>query len=167
MYLLPIIGTLAAMGLWDLIQAKVFDRYKNIVYFAVASSLIWTIYQIILLFPNQYAYFNDLSGGFSQNYMKYETEYWGGIYREGSIYIRENLAKDKPQDLKVYSCNIGFSVDYYSEKKFITVIKRQEADIIICDFSEDRRLNLQGKLLKTINLGNVPYLYIRENEFKK
>ena len=167
MYLLPIIGTLAAMGLWDLIQAKVFDRYKNIVYFAVASSLIWTIYQIILLFPNQYAYFNDLSGGFSQNYMNYETEYWGGTYREGSMYIRENLAKDKPQDLKVYSCNIGFSVDYYSEKKFITVIKRQEADIVICDFSEDRRLNLQGKLLKTINLGNVPYLYIRENEFKK
>jgi hypothetical protein len=166
LYVIPLIVCLALFGIWDLYKSSISIKIKRVVGVIGLTSILWTIYQIISLFPNHYAYFNEISGGFVKNYTRFETEYWGGIYKDGSIYIRNNLSKSRPQDLKVYSCNSGFSVDYYSEKKFLTTIYKNEADLIICDYAEDKRLDLKGKILKEINLGNVPYLFIRENEFK-
>ena len=166
LYVIPLIVCLALFGIWDLYKSNLSLKLKKAVAGLGVLSILWTTYQIINLFPNHYAYFNEVSGGFSRNYTRFETEYWGGIYKYGSIYIRNNLSKSKPHELKIYSCNSGFSVDYYSEKKFLTTIKKTEADLIICDYVEDRRLMLKGKVIKEIKLGGVSYLFIRENEFK-
>lgn len=166
LFLIPVFCCLAAFGLWDFYHSKIDLRYKMLLILIGFSSFFWTLYQFISLYPLHYAYFNEVSGGFKKNYMKYETEYWGGAYKFGSRFVRENFAMNPNNPLKVYACSSGFSVDYYSHKKFLVTIKRQEADIIICDFPEDFRRNLRGKILKTINVDGVPFLLIRENEFK-
>jgi len=115
------------------------------------------------MFPYQYAYFNELAGGFKGAYTNYETEYWGAMYKESAIYVRENLTTDNPYDTTVYSCNVAYAVDYYSHKKFITIIDRQQADYIICDYPEDARRNLQGEIVHEDYLDGVPFMIVRKN----
>ena len=167
LYLIPIICAMSLFSLWDFLNSKLSQKIKIFGLIPVFLSIFWTLFEVWKMYPNHYAYFNEISGGFRKNYNKYETEYWGGLYKEGAIYIRDNLSGKNPSDLKVFSCNLGYSVDYYSHKKFSMAGKLSEADIIICDFVENAKNNFQGRVIKEIKLHDVPYIFIRENELKK
>ena len=77
LFLVPLIVCLALFGIWDLYKSDVSIKYKKFVAAFGILSVLYATYQFVVLFPNQYAYFNELSGGFKNNYTKFETEYWG------------------------------------------------------------------------------------------
>ena len=161
-FLIPILVILASFGLIDLINTKMNKYIKVGSYILIVTSLLLTIYNFIRLFPLQYAYFNELSGGLEKNIEKYETDYWGGSYRKAAEYIRDNIATDNPYDIKVYSCNVSYSMDYYSHKKFIMTTFRDQANYIVCTIPEDKRRKLSGEIIKTINLGESGFINIRK-----
>lgn len=163
LYLVPITICLALFTLWDLKESSLKKSFKFLVIIPAFLSFCFAAFQFYKLFPNQYAFFNEFSGSTEKNIVRYETEYWGGLYKEAAIFIRDNLAKDKPQDLKVYSCNVSYAMDYYSHKKFLMTIKREEADLIVCTMPENLKRRYQGEVIKTINLGNSPFMIIRKN----
>jgi hypothetical protein len=164
LYLVPITLCLALMSLWDLKEFSLTLKVKYLLLFPIVLSFCFTVLQFIKLFPYQYAFFNEFTGGTENNILRFETEYWGGLYKDASSYIRDNLAKDKPQDLKVYSCNVSYAMDYYSHKKFLMTINREEADLIVCSVPEDLKRKYQGEIIKTINLGDSPFTIIRKNK---
>ena len=161
-FLIPLLVILGCFGLLDFLNSKINKNVKFIGYSILIVSFILTIYSIFKLFPLHYSYFNEISGGTKSNLEKYETDYWGGSYRKASEYIRDNIATDNPYDVKVYSCNVSYSMDYYSHKKFIMTINKDEANYIVCTIPEDKRRNLSGEVIKTINLDNSPYINIRK-----
>lgn len=159
-FLIPHLVLLAVFGLWDL-QINTFkDKFKNLVIIVTSVSVLWTGWQFIKLFPIHYSYFNELSGGTVNNLTRYETDYWGASYKEAALYIKDTY-KDK---LKVYSCNIGFGVDYYLDKKHEVLIDSEESNFIICDIVMDKQRGYKGRIIKEIDLDGKPFVLIRENK---
>lgn len=158
-FLIPLIVVLAVIGLWDLYKSEVSKYLKYLIFGISFISLIWTSFEITKLFPVHYAYFNELSGGVEKNIDKYETDYWGASYKYAAIYVRDSF-KEKQ---KVYSCNLGFGVDYYMDKKHEVLIDSEEADLIICDVVMDRQRGYRGEVIHKIPLGNQEFIYIRKS----
>jgi len=165
LFLMPMIVTIATFGFFDLLKSKLNQKIKIIFFIGIFSSIVWTLYEIVNLFPNQYAYFNEISGGFRNNYLKYETEYWGGSYKFATEYIRENIAPNY-NDLKVSSCFIGFGVQYYAQGKFRHVIRQSEGDLLICDVVSEMGIEKHklGEIVHQINIHGIPFINIRKNK---
>jgi len=161
-FLIPLMVILACFGFYDLINSKLNSKIKAFIYFVLFLSLTFTIFNFVRLFPLHYSFFNEISGGLERNIEKFETDYWGGSYRKASEYIRDNIATDNPYDVKVYSCNVSYSMDYYSHKKFIMTIEKDEANYIVCTIPEDKRRKLEGEIVKVIYHGDSPYINIRK-----
>ena len=100
LFMIPLIVTIACFGLVDLLKISIERSFKYSIFSVIIASILWTFYEIVNLFPNHYAYFNEISGGFRNNYLRYETEYWGGSYKKAAEYIRDNLSVNN-ENLKV------------------------------------------------------------------
>jgi len=113
LYLIPIIVTISLFNLYDILISKIKTLYKIWLITLITLNLIYIPHQTFKLYPLHYTYFNELAGGLENNILKYETDYWGGSYKKAAEYLRNNLATGDPYDLKVYSCNVSFAMDYY------------------------------------------------------
>lgn len=158
LFLIPLLVLLGIFGLWDLINSKLRNYIKYGVIFFALLSVICTTFELIKLFPNHYSYFNEISGGVERNIYKYETDYWGGNYKEAAIFVRDSF----PDKKKVYACNLGFGVDYYIGKKHEVLIDSEDADLIICDVILDQQRGYDFPIVHQTKLGNEDFVYIRQ-----
>lgn len=163
LFLIPLIVTIACFGLVDLLKINIERSFKYSIFSVIIASILWTFYEIVNLFPNHYAYFNEISGGFRNNYLRYETEYWGGSYKKAAEYIRDNLSVNN-ENLKVSSCFISFGMQYYAQGKFKMEIKESNADIKVCDVVSEMGEKNLGEVIHEIKLHGVTYINIRKNK---
>lgn len=161
-YIIPLMVILACFGFYDLVNSRLNLKIKSLIYLILIASLIYTIFNFVRLFPLHYSYFNEISGGLENNIEKYETDYWGGSYRVASEFIRDNIATGNPYDVRVYSCNVSYSMDYYSHKKFIMTIELDKANYVVCSLPEEKIRRFEGEIVKTIYLGDSPFINIRK-----
>lgn len=75
------------------LRSKIYNqtlaKYATIIIFA--CMFIVPLIMIIQLHPHQKIYFNPLVGGVKGAQDKFEMEYWGSSYKQGSEWINENL----------------------------------------------------------------------------
>jgi hypothetical protein len=120
------------------------------------------IIRMFNLYPYEYLYFNEAIGGLKGARNNFELDYWGQTYKEAvantlAFYNRSNDLKN----IKVYPCNVSFAVLYYSKHEFQIINKSGEADVTICDYDNDKRLGLTGKIITTISREGVPLNIVR------
>jgi hypothetical protein len=127
----------------------------------VGLYLVFTAYRMVILHPYEYVYFNELTLGLRGAQYSFQMDYWGASYKEASEYAINLAQKNNLSDLKVFSCDSRFAVDYYSKFIFHLVGAPREADIIFCDNFRDDIRNLSQPVIHTINREGVPLLYIR------
>ena len=119
-------------------------------------------------FPYQYVYFNKIANLLGNPYKLFESDYSSTKYKEGAGWVRDSYLVDNPQFntsdpetmLKVYACDNGYAVDYYSHKKFITIIHKEKANLILCDFRNQFRSGHEGEIIKEFYIDNNPVLYL-------
>ena len=160
LFLMPMIVTVATFGFIDLLKSKLNQKIKITFLIGIFLSIVWTIYEIVNLFPNQYAYFNEISGGFKNNYLRYETEYWGGSYKKASEFLVNNLSSDV-QNLKVASCYLGFGMQYYSKGTYEVVMKESGAHVKVCDVVSEMDEENLGEIIYEVKLHGVTFVNIR------
>jgi len=163
LFIVPLIVSISCFGFFDFINSTSFKKLKVLIFVGIFASILWTLYEMVNLFPNHYAYFNEISGGFRNNYLKYETEYWGGSYKMAAEYIRDNLAIGN-EDLKVSSCFIGFGMQYYSKGTYEVVMKESNADVKVCDVVSEMGESNLGEVIHEIKLHGVTFVNIRKNK---
>lgn len=96
------------------------EKYnKKIVTIGLSSIIILGLFlpirKLVSLHPNQYVYFNDLSGGLKGNYKQYETDYYMSSAREtfNKLAEKENFAQLK--DTVIIITNMYKEIKAYSE----------------------------------------------------
>lgn len=170
LYFLPIVVTIAAISFYEIYKLLCCKNVKLLFFLTFSLGIVPVILSVLSLFPYHYVYFNELVGGTSQAYKKFDLDYWGASYTEAGIWVRENLNLLKSANayklIRVYACNNCFAVDYISHKKFLTTIYRETSDYIICDITSDMYRRYSGQIIHTLSKNNTPFILIRKNDFK-
>jgi hypothetical protein len=86
-FILPSLFLLAGLGLDWLLSLF---RRPVIQYSLIFLMILPGLYANIRLYPYQYVYYNQLTGGLRGAYRVYELDYWHLAYREAQEYLNEN-----------------------------------------------------------------------------
>lgn len=120
--------------------------------------------RMIHLHPYEYVYFNELTGGLRGAQKLFQLDYWGASYKTGSEYAIK-LAEDRGiENLKVFSCDSRFAVDYYSKGKYQLVGSPKESDILLCDNFRDEIRQLKQPIIYEVKREGVTLLNIRAQQ---
>ena len=168
LFLAPIIVLLAAVNLEMILSALKNKLIRfSIVGIIAINLLILTIYTI-KEYPYHYPYFNKIAFAFGNPYKLFESDYSNTKYREASEWIRDEYLKDESvyshsdlkSMLKVYACDNAFALDYFSHKKFLSVIQKEKANLIVCDYRNLKQSGYEGEIIKEFYLNGYDVLYV-------
>jgi hypothetical protein len=167
LFLVPLIVLISVKHLKDLLQL-IGKKYQLTIILLIIINLFGLAYYSIREFPYQYVYFNKIGHLFGNPYKLFESDYSNTKYREGAewirdTYITENSKYDtsNPKEmLRVYVCDNAYAVDYFSHKKFLTVIHKEDSDLILCDYRNKLQSDYEGNSVKEFFIDGNPVLYL-------
>ena len=90
-FILPPLFLLAGAGI-DLVLRYARQPIIRLILFALIALPL--VEGMVVLHPYEYVYYNELSGGISNTFRRYEMDYWGTSFREVSEHLNTNLPKD-------------------------------------------------------------------------
>jgi len=90
-FILPPLFLLAGFGI-DLILKYI--RHPIIRLSLVGLIVVPIVTSMIALHPYEYIYYNELTGGISKTFRRYEMDYWGTSFREVSEYLNNHLPEN-------------------------------------------------------------------------
>lgn len=94
------------------------------------------LFWIVRSHPNQYTYFNELTGGVGAHYGYYETDYWMNSLMETGDWFYDNVVKDLPSDAEIVVSTNAFVPlrEYLRERddriklKYTSYVNRNKID---------------------------------------
>jgi hypothetical protein len=117
-------------------------------------------YQMIKLHPYQYIYFNQLTGGLSGAFGRYETDYWGKSNKEAIEWLKNKLKENQQYFIKT-EANI-FSNPYYFSENMKTAYSFIKADYYICYTRGFRNLFVDNEhTIHIVERMGVPLNYVK------
>ena len=75
------------------------------------------LYSFFILTPYQYTYSNNFVGKFSENYKKFENDYWGVSTKKLISKIKENNNLPKNSKITISTCGVEKNAQIYYLKK--------------------------------------------------
>ena len=163
LFLVPIAVLISTFNIVELLKTKkVGVGIKKVARIVILVSMVIVGHKMVSTFPHNYVFFNPLADAFGNPHYVFESDYSSTTYKDAAQWVRDEYLKNYAGEklLKVYSCDNGFAVDYYSHKTFETTIKREEADLIICDYKTLLRNDYGGELLHEVSLNGVPVTFV-------
>ena len=161
LYLLPLIAILGSLGLIQLLER--WGLTGKLSLGVLGITVFFLFIKVVRLHPYQYIYFNQFSGGLEANYSKYETDYWGASYKEGTEWLIKTIEANKDKS-QVYPCEMSFAVQYYAKGKFEIVDSTKKADYILCDYETNRAEKIPGNVIYVVERLDTPLLYVKVNK---
>lgn len=168
LFLVPIITFISVLTIFDLFDyLKTYNvKVKYTFVLIIGLSFLLTVKSFITLHPYEYVYFNEFTNGLKDAQGKFDSDYWGASYKESALWIREKFAKTT--SVNVYSCDIPFAVNYYSNQLFQMVFEEEEADFIICDLDNTVQKNYNLPVLYKVEREGVPLNVVLDHrQFKR
>ena len=93
---------------------------------------------------------------------KYELDYWGASYKEATEWLVDN--KNLTHADIIYSCNVDWSVDYYSQKEFfMTFGSDKTANYTICDSENELGRGYKGEIIYQVKRQGVVLNTVRKH----
>jgi tetratricopeptide (TPR) repeat protein len=113
LFIVPLITVLAAMfyeWLFSISNKKLVQgAIAGVLLIGLFSPLQWSIRN----HPNEYCYFNELTGGINGAYGNYETDYWMNSTKEASHWLKNESGLLKPGKKVIVATNCINPVSYY------------------------------------------------------
>ena len=122
---------------------------------------------MIKLFPYQYIYYNQLTGGVNGAENKFEMDYWAVSYKEAAEKL-VNYLKNKDKDNfknKKYNIFVGGpneAASYYFPENLILTTLYDKADYYIVFTRNNSDRNINYKPIIKIERFNVVLSYVKE-----
>lgn len=155
--ILPLV-VLSALGIYTLAQKE--NRLRLVTLGFVGGLMLMTLWEMIILHPNQYVYFNRIfAGGIERASNNYVTDYWNNSYKQGTNWLSEQASVQKDRKIQVYSFPASTSLMLDSDR-FEMVTNPWNADYILTTTRYDQHRVVSGEVLHTIKARTVPLLYI-------
>ncbi len=110
------LAVMAAWGwTWVIENKRVWMRYLGIAIVTIGvGNMTWWM---VRSHPNQYIYFNELTGGLKGAYGYYETDYYSNTMREAVEWFVENeLPKTNGRHIVIHTNNEPLTAQYYMDK---------------------------------------------------
>jgi len=89
------------------------------VYVFIGLSYFQILFSLIIIHPYQNAYLNGITNYFIKNNAEnyFETEYWGQSYKEGALWLNQNMEANATVCVPR---NVAFILNYYLNKEVLT-----------------------------------------------
>lgn len=157
LFVVPPLTVLAALSLtkiWDMLENKAF-WLGRIFSFIFASLIIIQIWIMARLHPDEYVYFNVLTGGTKGAEGRFEMDYWSNSLSEAVTKLGEYLEQenaDNPYNpsFKVAVCGHPLSASYFFPPFLSLTYDLQEADFLIAFTQKDCDEMFKGKPIVTV-----------------
>jgi Dolichyl-phosphate-mannose-protein mannosyltransferase len=138
MFVFPCVAAVAGLALdWLFAQASARGAvWRGALSTAVVAYLAWHAGIMVSLHPDEYIYYNQLTGGVKGAQGRFELDYWGNSYRE-AVNRLEAYVQDEERrtgDHKTYQvmvCAEGSSAAYFFPKNLVLAHNEREADFYI------------------------------------
>lgn len=130
--------------------------------------LVWLAWQIAVLHPYQYAYYNQLAGGLRGAAARFETDYWGTAASAAARQLPAALLADgwpagQIASLAVAGAN-DFSVRYYLPDWIVYTPDPDEADVFLGGMRGFGMDQFDGRVLFSIERLGVPFAVVKRPE---
>lgn len=170
MFLVPPLAILAALGtswFFDVVASR---AARLVAAIAIAASAALTIADMVRLHPYQSVYFNRLTiGGLPGAEGRFETDYWGETFKEGTEWLLANVPGNPSRPLGVGICaGMPFMVSYHFAKApeaasgFVLVDDLHKPHDILLSTTRFRCGERQGRVLHVISRFGVPLFYVKD-----
>jgi hypothetical protein len=168
LFCLPPLSVLAAVGASRLLSR---GRVGKTCFAAVLACVLLSVVEMVRLHPYEYVYFNRaLTGGLPGAASRFQLDYWGLSYKEGTEWLLQNYHKgERPRTrpIEVANCSIDFLTESVLESsprhtEFQEVRKKDDSHVFLSLRNEECDVPLSGPLLHVVEREGVPLLEIRE-----
>ncbi len=162
LFLLPIMSVLASGAFIEFFRKKPWDLGRKAAAGLTAVGILLTLSDMARLHPYEYAYFNQLVGGFRGAYGKYETDYWVASMKEAVKWLETHEIKDPGRSYKIYTDGKPFQAQAYFMPNMVYVSKKEAADYAIimtrAGFKPDP--GEEGKVIHRVEREGAPLSFI-------
>ena len=125
LYLIPFICIIPALVFFFLFK-MIKDRLYKFIFLILISLKIFLLFNFISLTPYQYVYLNIFAGKYSENYKKFENDYWGVSTKKLISHINQNREIFGDSKIKVAICGL----EKNTQKKYLKKIKNFEFELV-------------------------------------
>lgn len=116
LFLMPMINVMAALGWANVMFAFWAKKFKWAVPAVLGLLLVFPLRFMIANHPNEYIYFNELSGGIKKAYGNYETDYWMNSMKELSKWLISHDERIRKGEAVIVCTNSIDPVKHYFER---------------------------------------------------
>jgi hypothetical protein len=174
LFVVPPMAVLAALGLdwlWDWLGALDF-RLAKLYAGVMAGVMVAQIWVMCQLHPDEYVYYNLLTGGVKGAEGAYELDYWGNSLLEATKDLAEYIAMDygdKPitKVYKVAVCGHRLSAAYFFPDYMEFTKKLDEADFIVAFTQGNCQRHFEGRQIITVERFGVALSVVKDRRYLK
>jgi hypothetical protein len=134
---------------------------KIIIFGLIAINLLQTAYEMKILHPYQYIYYNSLVGGLKGANRKYETDYWGTANREAVEWFNKNI-NDPNKTYYISTQGDPLSSTYYFKNNMFLSNDWNKVNYIISFTRWNADRQFSGKTIYKVEREEVPLVYVKE-----
>jgi len=174
LFVVPPMVVLAALGLdrlWGWLE-RLHERAGRGFAGLLAAALVVQIWIMAQLHPDQYVYYNMLTGGVKGAQGAYELDYWGNSLVEATKDLAEYIAMengDKPitHTYKVAVCGHSLSAAYYFPEYMQFTKKIDEADFIVAFTQANCHRYFEGRQIISVERFGVALSVVKDRRYLK
>jgi hypothetical protein len=163
LFLLPISSVMAAMGAIEFFSFPFPGAVKKGVLVLTLLNASLVLVEGARLYPDYYAYFNGIAGGFPGAYGKYETEYWATTLKDSAQWLADKSSREPNRPMKVWITESPPQTTYYFNTNMSDTRGPDGADYrIVVNQEADFPMTPQTKaqLVYTVQREGVPLAYV-------
>ncbi len=158
LFLLPFFSLLTAVFTIEILKSKVL-KIKYLLITLIIINCTTVVVSEIKLFPYQYIYFNELTGGLRGGARYFESDYWNASFREAIVWLKQNKIEDNKK-YTIYTCSESSSLLYYFSKNMKMVDHYDAADYAVCYTRYGTYKKVPGKILYIVKRDLIPLQYV-------
>jgi tetratricopeptide (TPR) repeat protein len=159
LFVIPPLVVLGALGVDEAVKRLSNRRLRYGFSGVIGGAMLWTLWQMVILHPNEYLYFNHLfAGGLKTASERYETDYLNNSYRQGMRWV-EAYARASERRLRLAAGTSAINF-YLSASKFEYVEVPTQADLYLITTHHEGHRAVPGEVLHQIEADGVPILYV-------
>lgn len=164
LFLLPLLSFTASIGFIEILKRR--NKLVRLITLSLLiTNIILVFNQLIVLYPYQYIYFNELAGGLNGASKNFETDYWGATFKEAIYWLKENEFTNYNKTYSVNNCAnptlISKEIELFQDLGInVRWVPYEEAEYFICYQREIRDYTVNGELIHTVSRDNTDLNYI-------
>jgi hypothetical protein len=175
LFVFPPLAALAGVAVSSFMATEAVPRIARVV--GVGILLIAagaTMFDIVMLHPYEYAYFNRSFGGLPAAAGRFETDYWGAAYKEGFAWVVNESHASATRPIRVASCNESSNkrLEYYRQdwpgaSERVSIVPPEAGpDVFLESTRQYLCTHVDGPVIHTVSRSAVPLLYVRQTSLQ-